>query len=317
MAAHYLNSTYTDLDVIKLNKDEIFFYININQQTRMSNCGPYMKVLGGFQNFGKDSIISFKVPISKNHYAVRVLFRFVKISSWDNETLFIYLEDQLVSSTTFGYDNDNMTGILCGLNISERHWFTAVRVFDFNINHTASDVALKLTTNLDGNFTDESWGMNDLLVNYYICDPSCDTCIGPSNMDCLRCMPTYTMIENKCSKCETPCMTCGKNSTTFCTSCSSKDAEKYLSSDLGTCTATCPKGKYGDPNNLCSDCPVMCSECLNFTYCLACNNSNPSIVYYKFFGTYQSFCIAESNCNSLDGYYLDKQSKIFHFLYFK
>ena len=269
----------------------------------MSTCGPYLKMFGGFEIFGGNSIFSLGLKINQNHYAIRTLFRFVKISSWDNETFHYsleYNESAFDYSWQFNYDFDNLTGYLCGSDmfLSSN---TGIQPINLLFNHTQMDLTLIYTTDLNQDASDEAWGIKDLLITAYACAEACDTCYGPTNSDCNRCKVGYFMVGSTCLICDPNCSSC-YGSATYCNSCYSTSVNKYLSNNK--CVSNCAQYQYPDSSTMiCTACVSPCLDCSSNSYCLSCNNSNGN--FYFLTGK----CLTDIQCQSQTGYYSDYSSK--------
>lgn len=301
-----MNNSFKDSDVLGLKKKEIIYVSNNGYF--MSKCGPNLNLLGGYSIFANTTEIFFFIPISNNHFAVRILFRFIKISSWDNESFYLNVEGNEILTRQFDFNSDILTGLLCGNNSLEgQNWLTAIRTINYTLNHTSPIVKIKIYTNLNDGPLDESWGINNLMLDYYTCDPSCESCTGPSNADCTRCMQTYVMYQNKCIPCDNDCQTCSINAS-FCESCNNDSLKKYLSKTTGTCLEKCPSHQYSDINNYCYDCPISCSECLTQEYCTSCSNTTGTN-YYQYWSSGSIKCLTENECTSAYGYYVNYNSK--------
>lgn len=87
-----------------------------------------------------------------------------------------------------------------------------------------------------------------------------DTTVSPATQTCLSACPTRmygnTLLNNQCTACVSPCLTC--TSSTACLSCV---AGSYL---LGTsCGTSCPLGTYiaNPTTNNCDPCSTSCLTC--------------------------------------------------------
>ena len=122
-----------------------------------------------------------------------------------------------------------------------------------------------------------------------VCDPTCKTCFGDLNTQCLSCAPgfsvspatgrctidclvnQYSVNNSICLDCHGNCQTC-KGGTQFdCLSC------KTLEFTLirGTCLKNCPSTEYFDVNTLlCTVCHPRCLSCTGATEytCTACQS---------------------------------------------
>lgn len=89
------------------------------------------------------------------------------IDSWDSEWFYLYLEGALAYSEQFVYwDGD---GDDCG----NGYYNDRTVDVDVTIDHTAACLELYLTSNLDEDATNESWGIANLVVSY-ISDDECE-----------------------------------------------------------------------------------------------------------------------------------------------
>ena len=56
-----------------------------------------------------------------------------------------------------------------------------------------------MTSDLNSDMDDESWGIRDFYVFIAKCDESCTKCNGPYNTDCTICgIEEYLTIDRKC-----------------------------------------------------------------------------------------------------------------------
>jgi len=90
---------------------------------------------------------------------------------------------------------------LCGINSPE-----LISSFDKTLTHSASTMTVFVTSNLDSNSYDESWGINNLfiLIDYVIvisndfmfltifkCSSNCLTCNGSGCLSCITTLFLY------------------------------------------------------------------------------------------------------------------------------
>ncbi|KAL4493947.1 hypothetical protein ABPG72_021964 [Tetrahymena utriculariae] len=117
------------------------------------------------------------------------------------------------------------------------------------------------------------------------CDPTCTTCNGPSNSQCLSCtLPKY--YQSSTGQCVD---NCNLNYKTNCLSCS---GSQFLDSATNSCVTTCPNGTYQNlSNNQCSPCDPTCTTCNGPTssQCLTCTLP-------KYFQLTSGQCV--NNCNT-------------------
>ncbi|EAR88127.3 zinc finger lsd1 subclass family protein (macronuclear) [Tetrahymena thermophila SB210] len=139
------------------------------------------------------------------------------------------------------------------------------------------------------------------------CHPTCETCNGPLNSQCLSC-PSKTYLyqkqcfttcpsgyyqnnqTNQCQQCDSSCLTCFNGSSKNCLTCASP---RYFQHVSNSCNLTCNSNQY--PNNsdfTCQSCDQSCASCSgpSSDQCQSCSEN-------KFF--YQNKCL--SSCP--DGFY--------------
>ena len=300
LIANYFNDSFTDQNVLALKTNSIFYYDSLYHQPGfMSKCGAW-PLLGGIPYCGNGSMISLVLNTSMNHFSLRVLFKFIKISSWDNEFFNFFINDNLSMNTSYYIFDDPLTGIICGASYL---YNTATANFNVTLNHTDASVTLKFSTNLNSPPDDESWGLRDLYVTYYACSPGCDTCIGPTNADCVKCVANlYVNVNGVCVKCDSNCGTC-MNTPTNCLTCIRLSYYQYLSWNV--CVTKCPDHQFSN-DGVCMNCSVECNQCaVSGGNCLSCVTP----AYYAFPSLGYFICLPPNLCNSITAYYADSSSK--------
>ncbi|XP_030832613.1 proprotein convertase subtilisin/kexin type 5 isoform X2 [Strongylocentrotus purpuratus] len=133
---------------------------------------------------------------------------------------------------------------------------------------------------------------NDGKATCESCDPSCGTCLGPDNTDCVTCASAQHHFQgsrcvqecedtkfkdkdsNECFDCHPTCLNCDAGSPSDCTSC----IEGMQLSDPvhghGMCQFGCPEGHYLNSNGECLPCgSENCFTCYgpDESQCLSCN----------------------------------------------
>ncbi|EAR87584.2 hypothetical protein TTHERM_00070910 (macronuclear) [Tetrahymena thermophila SB210] len=119
-----------------------------------------------------------------------------------------------------------------------------------------------------------------------LCNPICNTCLGPSDQQCSNCPDNrflwngqclancpigYFRINNpnQCVTCDSTCARC--NNSPLPTQCISCNPGRYLYNQ--ECLLQCPDHYYGDTTlNICSLCDKTCKTCtdVNYNNCLSC-----------------------------------------------
>ncbi|XP_033109451.1 proprotein convertase subtilisin/kexin type 5-like [Anneissia japonica] len=106
------------------------------------------------------------------------------------------------------------------------------------------------------------------------CDVTCETCLGPSNADCLTCL-SGNLLKNglcvsncpegsykvessdECGECHPTCRNCDGPSQYDCLKCQN---DMYMSFD-NSCHNECPPGFYYDSESDCQPCDKTCRTC--------------------------------------------------------
>lgn len=252
-------------------------------------CSTYY-LAGGPLNMGAGSYIEKMYSGLAAHFRARVTFFFVKVDSWNGESVLVYQDGSSVAtSLTFSATEDSSVMKLCGNSGSSE----AIRPVDLVFLHSSSSLTLKITTSLAGAASAASWGIYQLTVSIDTCNSVyCTSCSGPTASDCLSCISGLFLqaagpstceslcpdgfysdsSTNTCPNCNTACKKCSGPSANECLSC---NAGKYLLVQAGTsqCVDSCPSTHYPDNDNNCMPCDTTCATCSGSlpTNCKSCS----------------------------------------------
>ncbi|CAK93038.1 unnamed protein product (macronuclear) [Paramecium tetraurelia] len=146
---------------------------------QLSTCDG-SRLFGGFNAFAANTIISkhFSLP---SHYQIKVSFELWKIDSWDDETIFIFVDDNL---TTRKYLPN--AGIeLCG--VGENYaWYEIAVPITIQMYHSSETLMVIMTTNLDEPPATESWGLRDFKLQVVKCPSGCQYCSDNDYNNCYQ-----------------------------------------------------------------------------------------------------------------------------------
>jgi hypothetical protein len=122
------------------------------------NGGGFTRHLG---RHGQGGTTSKTFALSGAQSTVSVGFDFYRIDSWDGE-----LFQATISDGTSSFTNSTAGFFFDGgpTNIYNGSWSDAVRAISFNFATTASSITLTFSSTLDQGFTDEAWGVDNLLI---------------------------------------------------------------------------------------------------------------------------------------------------------
>jgi hypothetical protein len=133
-------------------------------------CGSFGEILGGFGlGAGKSLEKTYDLSRQPRHTMVILSLRFLKIDSWDGEAGVVYIDGSQVwksQSLNFQDDDDVGGGRQCGSEASP-HWTErAVEVGPISVAHSAESLRLTVTTTLDQDGSDESFGISNINLKF-------------------------------------------------------------------------------------------------------------------------------------------------------
>eukprot|EP00056_Hartaetosiga_gracilis_P013320 m.219484 g.219484 ORF g.219484 m.219484 type:complete len:3572 (+) comp13825_c8_seq1:160-10875(+) len=123
----------------------------------VSHCEEQQSILGGIYKLGKDAFAKKTYTNLPAHDSVRIQLEFIFFRTWDFESAFISIDDQVVWTFKFWHQEPDQVTI-CGVS---------AKVVDVDIvisNHTASSLDIYVTTNLDQGSHDEAWGIDNVNI---------------------------------------------------------------------------------------------------------------------------------------------------------
>jgi hypothetical protein len=137
---------------------------SLGAELRTMSCGSLGQVLGGFGRLGAGAWLSKNYDLSnQQHNRVELEFTFIKIDSWDEEEAMAFVDGEQVWSQVF--PNDGMQAEQqqqhCGQDWAEESEY---RVGPLRVAHTADSLTLRMTTTLDEEAENESWGIADVII---------------------------------------------------------------------------------------------------------------------------------------------------------
>ncbi|CAK92089.1 unnamed protein product (macronuclear) [Paramecium tetraurelia] len=140
-----------------------------------SDCGS-VRLFGGNNAFGHRTSATklFQLP---PHHTVSITLEFWKIDTWDDEKFFIYLDQILGFQDIYGHGGTDICGKSSGefvvqINIMQPHNFQSLFIL--------------MTSNLDQQPNDESWGIRNFKLYIYPCPSGCQICVSTDlREDCI------------------------------------------------------------------------------------------------------------------------------------
>lgn len=144
----------------------------------VTSCGS-VRLLGGYKVLGKGATVykQFKLPA---HYAVRVQFKLMKIDSWDNHDFFLYADGVDIYKNRYHYTTGTQQ---CGTD--HPYYMEQITTIDQVFEHRSENLVILMTSNLDENADNESWGIRDFQLYVMECTSKCAVCSGNKQDECL------------------------------------------------------------------------------------------------------------------------------------
>ncbi|CAD8098325.1 unnamed protein product [Paramecium primaurelia] len=136
--------------------------------TLFQKCGNET-MFGGFSTFSNDTLITYNSSLPP-HYQVKVSFKYWKIDSWNNEWVYIFFDDKL-KKEMFNLTEDYQ---VCGH--FDKDSFEKNVTFQIQMIHSSKFIFIIITSNLDQNAQNESWGINDFKIEILKCPKGCMYC---------------------------------------------------------------------------------------------------------------------------------------------
>ena len=199
------------------SKNEVFVF---------QMCGAN-KILGGFNQMANGYTLQKTFSNLPAHSQMEISFDFLRIDSWDNENLYVSIDDIIIFTAIYNGLTGNQ---LCGLQVFLDDYIAILG----KLAHTSSLATIKIWTSLDQGPTDESFGIKNFAVYLYIsCSVGCLTCSLPNfcsscpyhsklvNGVCICKDHYYMQIETwvHCSPCYFACKKCNSKEINACTEC--------------------------------------------------------------------------------------------------
>lgn len=122
-----------------------------------SVCGNLGNMLGGYDNFAGFDVSRPVEVYGIPHGDVRLLARYIKIDSWDNETAYAEIDGNQVWSAT--YDNNSGPNNQCGGG-----WNDGFFMIDTTGAHAGATMTITFGSTLDDDAGNESWGVDNVEI---------------------------------------------------------------------------------------------------------------------------------------------------------
>ncbi|CAK59325.1 unnamed protein product (macronuclear) [Paramecium tetraurelia] len=166
----YWGNAYTAFDSTDIADNDGWLMHGNNGNVFNSTCGT-KSLFGGFNILGAGASVS-KIISLPAHFKVRVSLEFWKIDSWDEEILYIILDNNVTTDHWYWSTGD----MICGNVPYWSEWKEVQKNFSIEFKHNQPTLAVIITTTLDEVPLTESWGFRNFKVDVLYCAPGCIIC---------------------------------------------------------------------------------------------------------------------------------------------
>lgn len=128
--------------------------------------------------FGAGAAVGTKINLQP-HYEVTLSFNLFKVDSWDNEVFLVYADGTQVYSEYFSLTDGSQ---MCG---TDNNIFLEHKQFvSITIPHNSPSITLIMTSSLNQDAADESWGIRDFSITMKSCPDGCVVCNNNNQNEC-------------------------------------------------------------------------------------------------------------------------------------
>lgn len=129
--------------------------------TARTVCGKFGQILGGYNAFGQNLVVSRTYDLSAwPHTEVMVKADFIGIDSWDGENAEMKFDDTNVwTQSRLHTGGDQQCGV-----VNQGGWYEERLDAEFTADHTADALKVSFSSTLDQAANDESWGVDNVTV---------------------------------------------------------------------------------------------------------------------------------------------------------
>ncbi|CAK67494.1 unnamed protein product (macronuclear) [Paramecium tetraurelia] len=158
------------------SKDAIGWTVKNNYNQNLFTSCNGIKLFGGYGVFAQNTLVSkyFSLP---PHFKVKVDFDFWKIDSWDNEGVYIFVDDKLWAKGYSWWQGSQICGVGDG-------WNEVIEPISIIISHNSESLVFIITSSLDQPPSDESWGFRSFTLSILRCPQGCLFCQDTDYNNC-------------------------------------------------------------------------------------------------------------------------------------
>lgn len=120
-----------------------------------TNFGGHL-ILGGYNTFGSGDVISKNFALSGEQSTIDLEFDFYRIDTWDNEFFNVSANGAILAQDSYTFSG--------GSNIGGQAFNDEIIHYSLSFDTNLANLALTFSGSLDQSKTDESWGIDNLLI---------------------------------------------------------------------------------------------------------------------------------------------------------
>ncbi|CAD8141140.1 unnamed protein product [Paramecium pentaurelia] len=155
-----------------MSESESWLIIGAFNQNYIKDCSG-QNIFGGYTTFGVGTAV-YQLFYLPPHYQIRIKLNFWKLGCWENERLYIII-DELVWQQQFTCSQGTSQ---CGYSFNDLQF-----PIEIITPHKSETLVILLKASLDG-ISDESWGFNNFYIDILKCAPDCLLCNENSSDIC-------------------------------------------------------------------------------------------------------------------------------------
>lgn len=142
-------------------------------------------MVGGWGKFGSGAILSKTFQILPN-YDLRLAVTMFSIENFNEKLFQIKVNGNILYSGAYPSSGIWKGDVCAGYNYQESY-----NKIYLTLPNNILSIFLEFTSTLTVSANQGSWGINNLVLIYSKCHPTCLTCLGPASNDCLSCYPNF------------------------------------------------------------------------------------------------------------------------------
>ncbi|CAD8215300.1 unnamed protein product [Paramecium octaurelia] len=143
---------------IENNRSNLIFTICDNQT-----------LFGGYNTFAINTLITYNSSLPP-HYKIKISFKFWKIDSWNDEWLYIFIDDQIIQQKFAMREGYPICGVFDADSLEKEV------LYEVEMIHTNKFIFNIITSNLDQEGNNESWGIHEFKIEILQCPKGCIYC---------------------------------------------------------------------------------------------------------------------------------------------